>query len=75
MMVIQTPVAPKNKSIPEWYTPITPKLLRQITRRIVDEFQPERIVLFGSYAYGKPTINSDIDILVVSNKMRNKGVL
>jgi len=74
-MVIQTPIAPKDKSIPEWYTPITPKLLRQITQRIVEEFQPERIVLFGSYAYGKPTIHSDLDILVISNRMRNKSVI
>ena len=28
--------------------------------------QPERIILFGSYAYAEPTINSDIDILVVT---------
>jgi len=27
---------------------------------------PEKIILFGSYAYGEPTINSDIDILVVT---------
>jgi predicted nucleotidyltransferase len=28
--------------------------------------QPEKIILFGSYAYGEPTINSDVDILVVT---------
>jgi len=28
--------------------------------------QPEKIILFGSYAYGEPNINSDIDILVVT---------
>ena len=28
--------------------------------------QPEKIILFGSYAYGEPTINSDIDILIVT---------
>jgi len=36
---------------------------------IVDKLlatQPEKIILFGSYAYGEPTINSDIDILVVT---------
>ena len=33
----------------------------QIARR----FQPERIILFGSYAYGRPTPDSDVDLLVV----------
>ena len=28
-------------------------------------FQPERIILFGSYAYGTPTEDSDVDLLVV----------
>jgi len=28
--------------------------------------QPEKIILFGSYAYGEPTVNSDLDILVVT---------
>jgi predicted nucleotidyltransferase len=31
----------------------------------VREFQPEKIVLFGSYAYGKPDNDSDVDLLVV----------
>lgn len=34
-------------------------------KRIVKEFQPERIILFGSYAYGEPTEGSDVDLLVV----------
>jgi predicted nucleotidyltransferase len=32
---------------------------------IVREFQPEKIILFGSWAYGKPENDSDIDLLVV----------
>lgn len=31
------------------------------------EAQPEKIILFGSYAYGQPSENSDIDILVVTD--------
>ena len=34
-------------------------------RRIAEEFRPERIILFGSYAYGSPIPDSDVDILVV----------
>ena len=37
----------------------------EITARIVQEFQPERIILFGSYAYGTPTTDSDVDLLVI----------
>ena len=36
-----------------------------LSERIAQEFQPERIILFGSYAYGTPNDDSDIDILVV----------
>lgn len=73
-MVIKTVAIEKTEQMPSWYTPVTKELLKQITRRIVDEFQPERIILFGSYAYGKPRVDSDVDLLVISNKMRNKSV-
>ena len=33
--------------------------------RIVERFQPEKVILFGSYAYGNPTPDSDVDVLVV----------
>lgn len=32
---------------------------------IAREFQPEKIILFGSHAYGKPTPDSDVDLLVI----------
>ncbi|MEK7328914.1 MAG: nucleotidyltransferase domain-containing protein, partial [Chloroflexota bacterium] len=34
-------------------------------RRIARRLRPEKIILFGSYAYGKPTPDSDVDLLVV----------
>jgi uncharacterized protein len=33
--------------------------------KILEQFRPEKIILFGSYGYGKPDIESDIDILVI----------
>ena len=39
--------------------------IQHICDRIVTVFQPEKIILFGSQAYGKPTPESDIDLLVV----------
>ena len=37
----------------------------ELAERIVQQFHPERIILFGSYAYGRPTADSDVDLLVV----------
>ena len=39
--------------------------IRQVSDEIARRFQPERIILFGSYAYGTPTEDSDVDLLVV----------
>ena len=40
-------------------------LLRKIVQVLVTEYQPERIILFGSYAYGEPHVASDIDLLIL----------
>ncbi len=34
-------------------------------KRVVEKFDPEKIILFGSYAYGKPTLQSDVDLLII----------
>ena len=44
---------------------LSPELLREIVRRLVEEFHPERIILFGSHAWGTPSPDSDVDLLVV----------
>ena len=45
---------------------------------IVREFAPLQVILFGSYAYGSPTEDSDVDLLVVmpvpKSEFRNKAV-
>lgn len=40
-------------------------LLDEITRRLVEELQPEQIILFGSHAWGVPNDDSDVDLLVI----------
>ena len=35
------------------------------SRQIAEQFHPEKIILFGSYAYGKPHADSDVDLLVI----------
>src|SRR6185437_14089770 len=52
---------------------VTRRQINQLARRIADEFHPERIILFGSYAYGEPTEDSDVDLLVVM-RVRGKPV-
>ncbi len=39
--------------------------LPAVVQRLVAALRPEKIILFGSYAYGKPTSDSDVDLLVV----------
>ncbi len=41
------------------------KEIENLTSQIAREFKPDRIILFGSYAYGQPGNDSDVDILVV----------
>jgi predicted nucleotidyltransferase len=44
---------------------ISPRVIRALSRRIVREFRPRRIVLFGSHARGAATPDSDVDLLVI----------
>jgi len=41
--------------------------LQKIVDRIVKYYHPQKIILFGSYAYGHPDMDSDIDLLVIKN--------
>ncbi len=40
-------------------------LLETATQRLVAEFQPEQVWLFGSHAWGTPTDDSDVDLMVI----------
>ncbi|ODS32148.1 MAG: Nucleotidyltransferase domain protein [Candidatus Scalindua rubra] len=39
--------------------------LKVVVEKITSNFNIERIILFGSYAYGQPTTDSDIDLIVL----------
>jgi predicted nucleotidyltransferase len=41
------------------------RVIRGYARQVADRFHPDKIILFGSYAYGKPHEDSDVDLLVV----------
>jgi predicted nucleotidyltransferase len=53
--------------LPRWYrgADVPMKLIRRFARQVAERFQPEKIILFGSYAYGQPHADSDVDILVI----------
>jgi predicted nucleotidyltransferase len=44
---------------------IPSEVIAQINQQIVERFHPMKIILFGSYAYGNPQPESDVDLLVV----------
>jgi len=62
----------KTNVRPVGFPPVAETLPRAI-ERIVSELKPEKIILFGSYAYGNPTPDSDVDLLVIM-KTRAKEI-
>jgi predicted nucleotidyltransferase len=38
-------------------------VIRRFARQVAEPFQPDKIILFGSHAYGTPHADSDVDIL------------
>lgn len=59
----------KSKIQPVGFPPVS-KTLPKAVKKIAETLEPEKIILFGSYAYGKPTPDSDVDLLIV---MKSKG--
>jgi predicted nucleotidyltransferase len=54
----------KTNVRPVGFPPVVETLPGAI-ERIVSALKPEKIILFGSYAYGNPTPDSDVDLLVI----------
>jgi predicted nucleotidyltransferase len=49
------------------------RAIHAVAKQIAERFQPEKIILFGSYAYGRPRPESDVDLLVVMDTpLRNR---
>ena len=55
------------QALERWYggADVPMAVIRRYARAIADRFQPQKIILFGSYAYGTPHAGSDVDILVI----------
>ncbi|TSC62532.1 MAG: DNA polymerase subunit beta [Parcubacteria group bacterium Gr01-1014_48] len=43
------------------------KKIQEVVDKIVREFKPEKVILFGSHAWGEPTEDSDVDLFVIKN--------
>jgi uncharacterized protein len=50
---------------PTGFSPVTAVELDSLVQRIVRALKPEQVILFGSYAYGSPSPDSDVDLLIV----------
>jgi predicted nucleotidyltransferase len=50
-----------------WYrgADVPMSVIRRFARQVAERFKPEKIILFGSHAYGTPHADSDVDILIV----------
>ena len=47
--------------------------IRAFSDAVARIFHPRKIVLFGSYAYGRPSDDSDVDLLVIMPRTRDRG--
>jgi len=50
-------------------------ILKDITSRLIKEFSPEKIILFGSHAWGTPTEDSDLDMMVVVSESAERPTI
>ncbi|MCL0057045.1 nucleotidyltransferase domain-containing protein [Dehalococcoidia bacterium] len=46
---------------------VTEEQIDEVKRRIAEDFKPQKIILFGSYANGTPTEDSDLDLLIIKD--------
>jgi uncharacterized protein len=63
--LFEVPTVDVRERIPE-------DVIRALAHRIAEKFHPQRIILFGSYAYGVPRPESDVDFLVVIDEPEEK---
>ncbi|HID19879.1 MAG TPA: nucleotidyltransferase domain-containing protein [Methanophagales archaeon] len=48
------------------------RILSEVVEKLKSEYKPLRIILFGSYAFGNPTEDSDIDLLILKNTNKRR---
>lgn len=46
--------------------------IQAVAQKIAKQFKPDKIILFGSYAWGKPHVDSDVDLFIVKETDQSK---
>ncbi len=46
--------------------------IKKLIEKIVEEYKPEKIYLFGSYAWGNPDKDSDVDIFIIKDTEKDR---
>lgn len=46
--------------------------IEEAKEKLIKEFNPKKIYIFGSYAWGSPTEDSDLDLMIITKKCENK---
>jgi predicted nucleotidyltransferase len=65
-MSSKTQLAVKQKAPRRYRGAKVPQaVIRRFAREVAERFHPDKIILFGSHAYGRPHADSDVDILVI----------
>lgn len=68
MATIEVPNVNERERIPR-------EAIQAVADRIAEKFDPDKIILFGSYAYGDPKPWSDVDLLVVMDTPHEEWLL
>jgi predicted nucleotidyltransferase len=63
--MINVPTIPNRTQIPQL-------AIQSLVEQIATLYQPQKIILFGSYAYGTPRPESDVDILVIMDTQESE---
>src|SRR5947209_9605372 len=61
----RTKAAPAAPPECYWGADVPMRVIRRFARQVAERFQPDKVILFGSHAYGTPHADSDVDILVI----------
>jgi predicted nucleotidyltransferase len=68
MIVMKRKRPPHSNARPvRWYrgADVPMRVIRHFARQVAERFDPDEIILFGSYAHGTPHADSDVDVLVI----------
>lgn len=46
--------------------------IKRLKDKIIKSYQPEKIIIFGSYVWGKPNKSSDLDLFIIKNSRKER---